>query len=146
MQRGIILAFAVMFLCLQSAFADDAAVYTGQVHPDLPMLTLTVTDTGERIEKTTNRNILQVAIKAQDGSLTQTLTWESIESPAFERIAPLVRLVDMNFDGYSDPNTAGSAGRAECVPCLCTVGRTGRPVQTGGARLGLGFGATEVFF
>ncbi|MDD6142772.1 MAG: hypothetical protein PUD16_04670 [bacterium] len=64
MQRGIILAFAVMFLCLQSALADDAAVYTGQVHPDLPTLTLTVTDTGERIEKTTNRNILQVTIEA----------------------------------------------------------------------------------
>lgn len=110
MKRGIILAFAVMFLCLQSALAEDAAVYTGQVHPDLPTLTLTVTDTGERIEKTTNRNILQVDIEAQDGGLTQTLTWESIESPAFERIAPLVRLVDLNFDGYSDLTLLAAQG------------------------------------
>ncbi len=30
------------------ASAEASVQYTGQVHPDLPMLTLTVTDTGKR--------------------------------------------------------------------------------------------------
>jgi len=84
------------------AAADTAAVYTGQVHTDLPLLTLTVTDTGMRTAEPAGDHILQVVIEAQDGSLFQTLTWKSIESPAFERIAPLARLVDMNFDGFND--------------------------------------------
>ena len=66
------------------------------------MLTLTVKDTGKRTEEPAGDNILQVVIEAQDGSLSQSLTWESIESPAFERIASLARLMDLNFDGYND--------------------------------------------
>ena len=87
--------------CL-NGFAHAAVEYTGQVHPELPMLKLTVTDTGRRTEEHAGDNILQVAIEAQDGSLSQSLTWESIESPAFDRIVSLARLKDLNFDGYKD--------------------------------------------
>ena len=76
--------------------------YIGQVHPSLPMLTLTVTDTGERKTELIEDNILQVSIEALDGSPHQTLTWESRESPESDRIVSLARLKDLNFDGYSD--------------------------------------------
>ena len=89
-------------ICSGCASAEATLQYTGQVHPELPMLTLTVTDTGMRTEESAGDNILQVVIEAQDGSLSQSLTWESIESPAFERIASLARLMDLNFDGYND--------------------------------------------
>lgn len=89
-------------ICSGCSSAESIVQYTGQVHPELPMLTLTVTDTGKRTEEPAGDNILQVVIEAQDGSLSQSLTWESIESPAFERIASLARLMDLNFDGYND--------------------------------------------
>lgn len=86
----------------QTALAASSTVYTGQVHPGLPELTLTVTDTGGKTEDPIGRNILQVKLGMRDGSLSQSLTWESQESPAVERVVPLVRLMDLNFDGYSD--------------------------------------------
>ena len=95
----ILLGLAIFSGC---ASAESNVQYTGQVHPELPILTLTVTDTGKRTEEPAGDNILQVVIEAQDGSLSQSLTWESIESPAFERIASLARLMDLNFDGYND--------------------------------------------
>ena len=102
MKKLTILILILIALGIQSAYADSSSVYTGHVHPELPMLTLTVTDTGKRTEEPAGDNILQVVIEAQDGSLSQSLTWESIESPAFERIASLARLMDLNFDGYND--------------------------------------------
>ena len=102
MKKLTILILILIALGIQSAYADSSSVYTGHVHPELPMLTLTVTDTGKRTEEPVGDNILQVVIEAQDGSLSQNLTWESIESPAFERIASLARLMDLNFDGYND--------------------------------------------
>ena len=102
MKKLTILILILIALGIQSAYADSSSVYTGHVHPDLPVLTLTVTDTGKRTEEPAGDNILQVVIEAQDGSLSQSLTWESIESPAFERIASLARLMDLNFDGYND--------------------------------------------
>ena len=102
MKKLTILILILIALGIQSAYADSSSVYTGHVHPDLPVLTLTVTDTGKRTEEPVGDNILQVVIEAQDGSLSQNLTWESIESPAFERIASLARLMDLNFDGYND--------------------------------------------
>ena len=102
MKKLTILILILIALGIQSAYADSSSVYTGHVHPELPMLTLTVTDTGKRTEEPAGDNILQVVIEAQDGSLSQSLTWESIESPAFERIALLARLMDLNFDGYND--------------------------------------------
>ena len=102
MKKLTILILILIALGIQSAYADSSSVYTGHVHPDLPVLTLTVKDTGKRTEEPAGDNILQVVIEAQDGSLSQSLTWESIESPAFERIASLARLMDLNFDGYND--------------------------------------------
>ena len=102
MKKLTILILILIALGIQSAYADSSSVYTGHVHPDLPVLTLTVTDTGKRTEEPAGDNILQVVIEAQDGSLSQSLTWESIESPAFERIVSLARLMDLNFDGYND--------------------------------------------
>jgi len=102
MKKLTILILILIALGIQSAYADSSSVYIGHVHPELPMLTLTVTDTGKRTEEPAGDNILQVVIEAQDGSLSQSLTWESIESPAFERIASLARLMDLNFDGYND--------------------------------------------
>ena len=101
-------AFCLLFLLLGfvisagCACAEASVQYTGQVHPDLPVLTLTVTDTGVRTQEPAGNNLLQVAIEAQDGRLSQRLTWESIENPAFERMAPLARFMDLNFDGYND--------------------------------------------
>ena len=95
----ILLGLAISPVCV---LAEATVQYTGQIHPELSMLTLTVTDTGKRTEEPAGDNILQVVIEAHDGSLNQTLTWESIESPAFERIASLARLMDLNFDGYND--------------------------------------------
>lgn len=86
----------------QTATANGGIAYTGQVHASLPKLTMTVTDTGEKTNHSAGESILQVEIAAQDGSLRQSLTWESRENPAFERIAPLARLMDLNFDGYQD--------------------------------------------
>ena len=102
MKKLTILILILIALGIQSAYADSSSVYTGHVHPDLPVLTLTVKDTGKRTEEPVGDNILQVVIEAQDGSLSQNLTWESIESPAFERIPSLARLMDLNFDGYND--------------------------------------------
>ena len=102
MKKLTILILILIALGIQSAYADSSSVYTGHVHPDLPVLTLTVKDTGKRTEEPVGENILQVVIEAPDGSLSQSLTWESIESPAFERIASLARLMDLNFDGYND--------------------------------------------
>ncbi len=86
----------------QTAAAEGGVVHTGSVHSDFPELTLTVTDAGEKTDAPIGRNILQVKLEMRDGSLSQSLTWESRESPAFERIVPLVRLMDLNFDGYND--------------------------------------------
>lgn len=99
----------LLILCIAAtAAAEDrtaavgSSTYTGLVYSDLPELTMTVTDAGGKTEDLIGRNILQVKLEMRDGSLSQSLTWESRESPAFERIVPLVRLMDLNFDGYND--------------------------------------------
>lgn len=96
---------AYLFLLLSlllpfSAWAEAALQYTGQVHPDLPSFTFTVTDTGEREDTLTREKLLQVSITAQDGRAPQQLTWRSSE--ATEQLCPFVQLEDMNFDGYND--------------------------------------------
>lgn len=100
MKSIFVMVLVVMMFILPVACADAGIVSTGQVHPSLPSLTLTVTDTGEQAPD--GDHILRVAIEANDGGFSQELTWESIESPACERIVPLVSLKDMNFDGFHD--------------------------------------------
>ena len=121
-----------LMMCAVCASAEAAVWYTGQVCDSLPMLTLTVTETGERTEEM--EHTLQVVIEAQDGSLRQTVTWESIESPAFERIVPMVQMTDMNFDGFRDLVLLSAQGvrNVFCALSLWDVeeGRF-RPVETG---------------
>lgn len=103
---GLLLLLVFCIAATAAAEEQTAAVggitYTGRVHPDLPELTMTVTDTGEKTDAPIGRNILQVRLEMQDGSLVQSLRWESRESPAVECIVPLARLTDLNFDGYND--------------------------------------------
>ena len=96
--RRIYCALAMLLmLCLTAHAEDDNRVAEG-----LPVLTITWCDTGESTGNDRRPYLLAADIAAEDGSLTQTITWESNEHPDFERIAPFVRLVDYNFDGYKD--------------------------------------------
>ena len=133
MKRLVCLLLLLGFLFqMNGACAEACLQYEGRIHPALPMLTLTVTDTGERTEPYGD-NILQAAIVAQDGSLSQKVVWESIESPAFERIVPLVRLVDMNFDGFQDLvllTAQGARNVFQAVSLWDEAGGQFRPVET----------------
>ena len=96
---GRILCIVLMLiLFMPAARAEEEP----RVAAHLPALTFTVTDTGKGTGNHLRPNLLSVEIVAEDGSLSQTLTWESNEHPDFERIAPFVRLVDYNFDGFRD--------------------------------------------
>lgn len=101
MKKYICLLLAVLMLLPGPcpARAEAVKVYTGQVHPELPVLTITVTDTGK--DHADGKNILCAALYP-DGGEEQQLFWQSVESPAYERIVPLVRFEDMNFDGFGD--------------------------------------------
>lgn len=101
--KRLTLALALMMCALLSCtpvLAQEAFEMTGQVHET--ELSIRVSDTGERDETRARENLLKVSIQAQDGSLSQELTYWSNETPAYEGVAPLVRLQDMNFDGYQD--------------------------------------------
>ena len=102
MKKWLICMLCALMIGMRFAQAEESAVYEGRVSSGEPLLTLHVMDTGRKTQDMPENNILQVTIEAQDGSLLQTLEWESIESPAFERIVPLVQLKDINFDGYND--------------------------------------------
>lgn len=79
----------------------ETKTYTGRVREDMPLLTITVTEDG--YDSTADRPYTLTAhITAEDGSLRQEITWQSLERPAYERVAALVKLVDYNFDGYAD--------------------------------------------
>ena len=99
---------AMVFLCclcclgISTAFADEAFEITGQVHPDLPALTIRIADTGERLMDQMRENVLSVSVWAQDGSLSQAFTYQSSENPSFEQAAAMAMLRDVNFDGYQD--------------------------------------------
>lgn len=96
----LLAGLAALLPCTCPARAEAAKVYTGQVSPVLPGFTITVTDTGE--DTPDGNNILCAAVCPEAGGPEQQLYWHSVESPAFERIASLVRFEDMNFDGFSD--------------------------------------------
>ena len=98
----------MVFLCclcclgISRAFAHEVFEITGQVHPDLPTLTIRIADTGERLMDQMRENVLSVSVQAQDGSLSQAFTYQSSENPAFEQAAAMAMLRDVNFDGYQD--------------------------------------------
>lgn len=98
MKRRFFLAMLLLtLLCLTAHGEDDWRVAEG-----LPVLNVTVTNTGESTGDDRRPYLLAAEVTAQDGSLSQTVTWLSAENPAFERAAATVRLVDYNFDGFKD--------------------------------------------
>lgn len=72
------------------------------IHDGLPLMTICVTDTGERDEESRRPYQLLVSVQAQDGSLSQEFTFRSCESPDAEDLFSPVFMKDVNFDGYQD--------------------------------------------
>ena len=95
MRRFFCMLLALLALSLAARAEEDNCVAEG-----LPALDITWRDTGELTGNDQRPYLLAAEIRAEDGSLTQTITWESNE-PA-DRVAAHVRLVDYNFDGYKD--------------------------------------------
>ena len=97
MMRRFLCALAMLLtlLCLTARAEDDWRVAEG-----MPVLDITWRDTGESTGNDRRPYRLAADIRAEDGSLTQTVTWESAERN--DRIALHVRLVDYNFDGFKD--------------------------------------------
>lgn len=100
-------------LCLGTACAQeaDAPFHTsGRVREEMPLLDITIRDTGAPSDDMLRDRLLSVSILAQDGSLSQTMTYASGEDPSRERAAAMARLEDLNFDGYLDLLLLTAAG------------------------------------
>lgn len=106
------MAFLCCLCCMAigTACARETFEMAGQVHPSLPMLTIRVTDTGERLSQQMRENVLSVSVQAQDGSLVQEFTYQSSMNPAAEQAAAMAMLRDLNFDGYQDLMLLTAAG------------------------------------
>lgn len=103
MKRLMILLLALLALVTSACAEENSAfVTTGQVRDDLPLLTVTVADTGEQHEEMLRQNVLQVSVEAQDGSFAQQFIYQSSELPQLDRAVPMARLEDLNFDGFND--------------------------------------------
>ena len=98
-KRWFSLILCILIAAPVLAGAQDAAF---QVHPSLPMFTLSVSDTGGQSPDPRRPYVLQAAAEAADGSFSQQIRWLSAESAQFDGIVPLARLMDLNFDGYGD--------------------------------------------
>lgn len=98
MKRLVILLLAL--LAAAPALAD--AAYRGKGHPSLPEMVIRVEDAGEAEGDPDRPNLLRVHIDAEDGSLSQTLDYHSLERADDDGAAALVMLRDVNFDGYQD--------------------------------------------
>ena len=97
MRRFFCILLALLAMSLAACAEDDNRVAEG-----LPALTFTVTDTGKPTTNDRRPHLLAAEVVSEDGAFRQTVTWESNEHPDFERLAPFVRLVDYNFDGFKD--------------------------------------------
>lgn len=94
--KRFILCLALLMLALPAR-----AAFPDRVRDDLPRLTITVTE--DVFDEAADRPFTLTAhIAAEDGSLTQAITWQSNESPGIERAAAMTLLADNNFDGYAD--------------------------------------------
>lgn len=102
MRRTIcsLLAGLMLLAGLPTACAEALKQYTVRPAQELPELTVTVTDTGNDTPE--GDHLLCAAVAYRNGDELQQLLWQSVESPAVERIAPLVTMEDMNFDGFGD--------------------------------------------
>ena len=103
------LLLACCIIC-GSAMAEEGYTITGKVHDTLPVMTVTVTDTGVYEPDQLREYVLSVSVTAEDGSFSQTITYRSSENPAFDQAAGMAQLRDVNFDGYSDLLLLAGAG------------------------------------
>ena len=91
-----IFCILLTLLCLP-ALAEEAG----------PAISFTVTSAGDS-GREDRPNLL--AVEVTDGSFTQTVTWQSMEDAEHSRGAPLVSLVDYNFDGHADLQLLAAQG------------------------------------
>ena len=66
-----------------------------------PLLSVSIVETGE-VNPATGDKILRADITAEDGSLSQSLTYQAIEAPRSDDLFIAAWLDDLNFDGYAD--------------------------------------------
>ena len=100
MKKQILLMLLALFMSTAPALAEYE--YAGQIHESLPEMKICVSDTGETDVAQEHLYLLRVSVEAQDGMLAQEMTYRASVSAAHEGAAPLVRLRDVNFDGYDD--------------------------------------------
>lgn len=114
--KRLLLCLLLLMLALPAHAAT--ATYTGRVREDMPLLTVTVRQEGAFDSDARYPYTLAAHITSADGSLVQEVTWPSNETPNRERAAALVRLVDYNFDGYSDLQLLTAQGASEVFYCF----------------------------
>ena len=89
-----------LLLCALPALGE-AMEFPARVCEDAPLLSIAIVDTGE-VEPATEDKILRADITAEDGSLSQSLTYHAIEAPSSDDPFIAAWLEDLNFDGYAD--------------------------------------------
>ena len=102
MKKKTALILSLVYICMSSVMAYAEYERTEKIHDSLPEVMLRVSDTGDFDMEQRHPYLLNVSVKAQDGSMSQELTYRSSESAAHDGAASLVRLKDMNFDGYNN--------------------------------------------
>ncbi len=102
--RRIIAALFALCLLLSAGYISAAEETSfemiGKIHESIPDIHIRIThmSTDEMRERP---NVLLVHITYADGHV-QEFCYESLEIPGIPYIVPLVRMEDLNFDGYSD--------------------------------------------
>ena len=89
-----------LLLCALPALGE-AMELPARVCEDAPLLSIAIVDTGE-VDPATEDKILRADITAEDGSLSQSLTYHAIEAPSSDDPFIAAWLEDLNFDGYAD--------------------------------------------
>ena len=119
LQKILLCAVALCAVCLMSAAAAEGGnMVSGQVHPSLPYLNVSVADTGERLPGALRERVLSVSVQAVDGSFSQTLSYLSSEDPSADHLSLMARFEDMNFDGYQDLVLLTAQGARNCFTAL----------------------------
>ena len=101
--RTMLCALLLLLLLPMACAEEESCVAEG-----LPELHITWRNTGAATSNERRPWLLAADITAEDGSFTQTVTWESAE--ASDQLAAHVRLVDYNFDGYKDLQLLAAQG------------------------------------
>lgn len=94
------LLLLLLLLCALPALGE-AMEFPARVCEDAPLLSIAIVDAGE-VEPATEDKILRADITAEDGSLSQSLTYHAIEAPSSDDPFIAAWLEDLNFDGYAD--------------------------------------------